>query len=253
MISNGSTLKLISASIAMGTSLFATSSVAQSNWEFNVTPYGWLAGLEGDLGTVPGFPAQSVDLSFGDILDDLDYGLFLFSSARNGPWVIYFDGSMVKTTSKESGSGTIVNKIITESRTSTLALAIGRTVSSSQRHNVDAYVGARAWWLDNEFTVDTVFGKRKSDSDASWIDPLIGLAGQYTINDRWSVFGNAEVGGFGVGADWEWGLTAGANYAFTDTFSLAFGWRVLSVDYDDKGIVFDATQSGPLIGATFRF
>jgi hypothetical protein len=31
------------------------------------------------------------------------------------------------------------------------------------------------------------------------------------------------------------------------------GWRILSVDYDSGGIVYDVDQSGPLIGATFRF
>ncbi|WP_156953419.1 hypothetical protein [Afifella pfennigii] len=57
------------------------------DWEFQVTPYAWLSGLSGDVGTIPGLPAGSVDLSFGDILDDLDFAGMLLASARNGPWV----------------------------------------------------------------------------------------------------------------------------------------------------------------------
>ena len=230
---------------------------AQSAWEFSVTPYGWLAGLDGDLGTIPGFPSQEVSLSFGDILDDLDYGVFLFSSARNGPWVFFLDGSAVQTTSTERIGGPVVDSVEIQSRTSNLAFAAGRTIATSDIHNIDAYAGVRAWWLDNEFKVQTQpgtgLGTVRRSSDASWVDPLIGIAGQYVASDRWMLFGNAEIGGFGLGADLEWSLTAGATYSVNDRFGLTFGWRYLAVDYDDDGIVFDVNQSGPLIGATFRF
>ncbi|WP_157973530.1 hypothetical protein [Tropicimonas sp. IMCC34043] len=230
---------------------------AQSDWEFTVTPYGWLAGLDGDLGALPGLPSQDVSLSFGDILDDLDYGVFLFASARNGPWVLFFDGSAVQTTSTEGIGGAVVDSIEVRSRTSNLAFAVGRTIARSDMHNIDAYVGVRAWWLDNEFTVKTQpatgLGKIRENSDASWVDPLIGIAGQYTVTDRWNLFGSAEVGGFGVGADLEWSLMAGATYSYNERFGLTVGWRYLAVDYEEDGLVFDVSQTGPLIGATFRF
>ncbi|SDJ54010.1 hypothetical protein [Aliiruegeria lutimaris] len=237
--------------------LLATQAVAQSQWEFTVSPYAWLAGLEGDLGTLPGLPSEKVSLSFGDIVEDLDYGLFLFASARNGPWVLFFDGSAVQTTSSESVGGPIVDSIEVESRTSNLALAAGRTVAGNNVSNLDVYIGARAWWLENEITVKTQtatgLGKIKKSSDASWVDPLIGIAGQYAASDRWNLFGSAEIGGIGLGADLEWGLMAGATYEVNERFGLTFAWRYLAVDYEEDGIVFDVTQSGPLLGATFRF
>ena len=61
------------------------------------------------------------------------------------------------------------------------------------------------------------------------------------------------LGGFGVGADLEWSVMAGATYAVTERFGLTMAWRYLAVDYEQDGIVFDVTQSGPLLGATFRF
>ncbi|RYH07186.1 hypothetical protein [Tropicimonas sp. IMCC6043] len=237
--------------------LVATQVVAQSQWEFTVAPYGWLAGLDGNLGTLPGLPSEEVSLSFGEIVEDLDYGLFLFASARNGPWVIYFDGSTVQTTSNESVGGPIVDSIEVVSRTSNLALAAGRTLARNDVSNLDVYIGARAWWLDNEITAKTQaatgLGKIKKSSDANWVDPLIGIAGQYSASDRWNLYGSAEIGGFGVGADREWSLMAGATYAVNERLGLTFGWRYLAVDYEEDGIVFDVTQSGPLLGATFRF
>ncbi|WP_138469330.1 hypothetical protein [Poseidonocella sp. HB161398] len=230
---------------------------AQTGWEFKVTPYGWMAGLDGDLGTVPGLPAQDVSLSFGDIFDDLDYGLFLFASARNGPWVVFLDSSSVQTTSSSSVNGPDVASVEVESRTTTLALAVGRTVSQTPVSLVDAYIGARAWWLDNDFTVrtqpSTGQGTLRKKTDADWIDPLIGISGQYQAAPSWTIFGNAEVGGFGLGADLEWSVMAGASYALNDWFGLTMAWRHLAVDYGEDGITYDVHQSGPLLGATFRF
>jgi hypothetical protein len=232
--------------------------LAQS-WQFQITPYAWLAGIDGNLGTVPipNIPPQKVSLSFGDIWDDLDYAGMLYASARRGPWVILLDATTAKTTSDEPGGGLAVDKVTIESTTSNLALAVGRTVSTSPTHRVDIYAGGRAWWLKNDFKVSTVagtgLGTIKADTDANWIDPIIGVAANYKIAERWELFGSAEVGGFGVGANNEWSLLGGANYVVNDRFAVTGGWRILSVDYDDDGIVYDVVQSGPLIGATFRF
>ena len=235
----------------------ATDAAAQSDWEFNITPYAWMSGIDGDLGTVPGLPSQEVSLSFGDILNDLDYGLFLFASARKGPWVLYFDASDVKTTSKEAIGGPAVESLKVESRTSNIAIAAGRTIAETDRYNVDAYFGARAWWLDNKFSVETQpgtgLGTIKRSSDASWADPIVGLAGRYELNEKWTLYANGDIGGFGAGADLEWSLQGGATWMANETFGVTGAWRVLSVDYDQGGIVYDVTQSGPLLGVTFKF
>ena len=247
---------LLPATLVLSASL-TSGAAAQSDWEFTIAPYGWMAGIEGDLGTVPGFPSAPVDLSFGDILEDLDYGFFLFASARNGSWVIFLDGSAVKTTSTESIAGAAIDKVTIESTTTNLGLAVGYTVFADPNSIVDVYAGARFWWLDNAFEVKsqpaTGLGTVKRDSDATWADPMIGVSGRHTFNDRWSVFGSADIGGFGVGSEFAWSAQLGAEYAVTETFGLVAGWRHMSVDYEDDGFVFDVDQSGPLIGATFRF
>lgn len=252
-------MKLVSiATMTVALQIAGTTAVhADSNWEFSITPFVWVAGLDGDIGTIPGLPPGEVSLSFGDILDDFDYGGFLYATARNGPWVVFLEASAVQTTTNERVGGAVVDSVEVVSQTSNMALAVGRTISQSDQYNVDAYVGARAWWLDNDTKVRTQsatgLGKIKSSSNASWVDPLVGIAGQYAASDRWNLFGVAEVGGFGVGADLEWSVMAGATYAVTERFGLSLAWRYLSVDYDDGGIVYDVNQSGPLFGVTFRF
>jgi hypothetical protein len=234
----------------------ATGAAAQSasDWDFQVTPYAWMAGLSGEIGTIPGAPPVEVDLSFGDILDDLDIAGMLFASARNGPWVVYLDTSYSLTSSTESLGGVVFDSVKVTSRTTTLALAVGRTIAETPRGSADAYVGARAWWLENTFDLRTVGGGSADRTEkANWVDPLIGVAGRYQASDRWSLFAAIEVGGFGVGADSEWSVLAGATYKVTDAFGITAGWRHLEVDYDGDDALFDVSQSGPVLGATFRF
>ncbi|MCE8537884.1 hypothetical protein KBY27_10465 [Ruegeria pomeroyi] len=237
--------------LGSGSGLHAQSA---GDWEFRVTPYAWLSGLSGEVGAIPGLPSGSVDLSFGDILDDLDFAGMLMASARNGPWVIYFDTTYVRTTSTEALGGIVFNSVKIRSETSTLALAIGRRLSETSQGSLDAYLGARAWWLQNRFDLTAVGGAvTRRTEKADWVNPLIGLTGRYRISDRWALFGALEVGGFGVGADSEWSVLAGATWQINDRSGLSFGWRHMEVDYEKSGVVFDAAQSGPVFGATFRF
>lgn len=128
---------------------------AGSDWEFSITPFVWVAGLDCDIGSILGLPPEDVSLSFGDILDDLDYGGFLYATARNGSWVLFLEASAVQTTTQERVCGDVVDSVEVVSQTSNMALAVGRTISQSDQYNVDAYVGARAWWLDNDTKVKT--------------------------------------------------------------------------------------------------
>jgi hypothetical protein len=129
-------------------------------------------------------------------------------------------------------------------------LAAGRTISQSEDHRIHAYFGARGWWVSNDFEVE---GQVDAQSDASWFDPIVGIAARRDITDRWALIGMADIGGFGLGADFECSLLGGVTYAFSDRFGVSVAWRYLSVDYSKDDFVYNVDQSGPVVGATFRF
>ncbi|MCA8883953.1 MAG: hypothetical protein KDA50_09455 [Rhodobacteraceae bacterium] len=242
---------LVVAALIIGTAAEAQDT---SDWQFQITPYAWLSGLEGDVGAIPGVPSGSVDLSFGDILDDLDFAGMVMASARNGPWVIYLDTAYVRTSSTEKLGGRVFDRVDVESETANLALSVGRAFAETPGGSVDVYVGARAWWMENRFDLHGVRGGRsKRTEDANWIDPLIGISARTQVADRWILFGALEAGGFGVGSDNAWSALAGATYQVTDRFGATFGWRHLAVDYNSNGVLFDVHQAGPVLGATFKF
>ena len=55
-----------------------------STWEFTITPYLWMTGIDGDV-TVKGRDAE-VDVGFDDILDDLDIAALAHFIAKRGRW-----------------------------------------------------------------------------------------------------------------------------------------------------------------------
>ena len=225
-----------------------------AGWSYQLTPYLWMTGLKGDVGTLPSGEPASIDLSFRDILDNLETSGMLFASARNGPWTILLDLNHTQLSTTEPLGGLVFSDAQIESTTTAFALAAGRTLAETDQMSATAYVGARAWWIENTTELRTVAGgsRRQTDSD-SWVDPLIGVTGQFTPNDRWVLTSALEYGGFGVGADHEWSAWASATYRFSERFGVSFGWRYLEVDYRSGDTVFDVRQSGPLLGATFLF
>ncbi|XDA97016.1 hypothetical protein AB1M95_12890 [Sulfitobacter sp. LCG007] len=238
---------------ALALSIAAGHGTAAQEWDVQVTPYAWLLGMSGDVGSF-GLPAADVDLSFGDILENLDYSFFVLGIARHENFSVFFDGMTSKLSHSEDVERPDVDEVGLVSKTTNVMLSLGGTLAQSPTRRLEAYGGARAWWLSNEFEVSQTGGpSRTVKSDADWVDPVVGLVGTYRINDRFTLFGNAEVGGFGVGSDLSWSIFAGTFYTYSDRIDLSVGWRYMSVDYADDEVTFDVDQSGPVIGATFRF
>lgn len=240
--------------LSISASGVAAETEGASDWRFQLTPYVWMSGLQGDVGRLANGAPIEVDLSFQDVLEDLDIAGMLYGSARSGDWALFLDATYVSSSSTEALGGILFDSAKVESDTTTLALAVGRVFARSEGMSATAYVGARAWWLDNTIEVRAAGGgvSRESSSE-SWVDPLIGVTGQYMPNETWTLTGALEIGGFGVGADFGWSALAAATYKVSDQFGVSVGWRHLEVDYDTGGTLYDVRQTGPLLGATFVF
>ena len=52
---------------------FAPNAVAEE-WSFRIAPYAWMAGIEGVVKPFDAGPTTDVDLSFSDVLENLDIG-----------------------------------------------------------------------------------------------------------------------------------------------------------------------------------
>jgi opacity protein-like surface antigen len=240
-----------------------TGAATPDGWQFELTPYLWAAGLKGAT-QVGALPRTSVDVGFDDILDNLDFAAMGSFEARKGRWGLLFDAMYIKLSASgeatRTGSGpigatlTATADLDVEQTLLTAAVAYRFTSGPTEidalgglrytKVAVDGDIGASLFGLAGTVT-------RSGDKD--WVDPIVGVRARHRVADRWWINGYADVGGFGVGSDLTWQAIAGVEYEISKTWSAKGGYRVLKVDYDRGGTVYDMKTSGIYLGLGIRF
>jgi len=224
----------------------------EERWEFAFAPYLWAAGLEGTVAQF-GLQPTDIDLSFRDILENLDIAFMGVAEVRRGRFGLASD--IVYT--KLSGGGTGPAGIFSASLENQLfigtAMAEYRVVQDG-RSSVDVMAGARLWSVDTDVRITSGVGLGFTGSDsATWVDPMIGVKGRWQGASPWFLTGWGMIGGFGVSSDIDWDVMAGGGYEYRDWVSFVAGYRALGVDYQDGAFVWDTVMHGPFMGAVFRF
>jgi hypothetical protein len=242
------------------------------SWALQITPYMWAAGLEGRISPFRHGPTIGVEKSFSDVLEDLNFGGFVNIWGRYDRFVFSGDVMYVDTTDGH-GSGplpalqipglgvvppgaSVDAKVDTKQFTATLQG--GYRVVDTPQFTLDALAGARFWHISNDVTVTAshaLIGTRRAShgEDFGWVDPVVGVRAFLPVTDRLSIQAQADIGGFGAGSVLSWSALATVNYVVSDHLSASVGYKVLDVDYDRKGHVFDTRLSGPVLGMTYRF
>lgn len=232
-------------------------------WQFEFTPYLLGAGLNGTTGI--GSVTAHVDMSFGDILENLDSGFMALFEARQGRWTFGAEGIYFKLKGEgaDSWQGPLGNTG-TASLEATVTeqlyqLTAGYRVLDA-RTKVDVLGAGRYTQLDTKLNLAVTTGSpllpdgsRSVSGTESWWDPVIGVRVLHPFAESWSFVGYADIGGFGVGSDLTYQLLAGVNWQFAKSVTAKAGYRYLYQDYAHNGFVWDMTASGFYVGAGFRF
>jgi hypothetical protein len=231
--------------------------VEDSGWTFTAAAYLWASGIEGDSG-VFGFPPQEIDLSFGDVIENLDMAFMGLGEARNGRFSIGMDVAYAKLGAElDTPLGILADSIDVTAETFMGTAIVGYSLLDTGTAHLDAIAGARLWSVDTNFEFNVVGGgglDGQSASDgATWVDPLVGAKFNAELGSDFYVSGWGMVGGFGVSSDMMWDVMGGLGYKVNDTFSVFGGYRAVSVDYSNDGFVYDVVQQGPLFAGVFRF
>jgi hypothetical protein len=224
-----------------------------SGWEFTTALYAPLMGLEGDIG-VAGFAPNHVDIPFDEILDNLDGGLSGAFEAKKDRWSITVDAIWLKLS---ASANPIASSYFRFSQDQIMAsLSVGYEIYGSESTTLDLVAGAALNSIDVDldlFTPNLPVTVRSGSGSQEWIDPFIGLRFHQRLGDRWSIFANGVYGGFDVSSDEYWQALAGIAYRISDSTSIALAYRVISVDYQQGGFVYDTETSGPNLGLIIRF
>jgi hypothetical protein len=223
----------------------SSSGAGSDSWEYVVSPYLIFASMNG-TSAVRGREVE-VDVSPSDIFENLQFGAMGYFGARKGNWGFGVDA---------------------------LYMALGVTIDTPPA-NIDPGQGAFTFMGTRKLNekVDAVFGARWNfiqgkieftgplnltvEQTKHWVDPLVGLNLHHKLGERWLITLQGDIGGFGAGSDFAWHLFPVVEAAVGKRASLAFGYRVLGMNYETGSgselFKYDVITSGPVLGMTFRF
>lgn len=229
---------------------------SDSGWDFLLSVYSPLMGLEGDVG-VAGL-TTSVDVPFDDILEQIDGGFMAAFEARRDRWSITGDVIWLKL----SGSSlpTANSYVGFEQEQVMASLALGYELFGTENTHFDLLGGAALTSLD--VALDATLAppgpllptvSRSGSGSETWVDPFVGLRVRHRLSERWSCFATGVYGGFGVASDEYWQAVAGVGFQLTERTAFALAYRVISTDYHDGGFTYDVENSGPNLGVVFNF
>ena len=233
-------------------------------WQYEITPYLWGSAMKGDVKISGVVPKTHVDMSFSDIMENLDSGLMGTFEARKDRWGILFDviymnvsssATAIRTGPEDAAVIASANANLHLKQTM-LAAAVAYRVTEG-RAALDLIGGARYSQIKVEADIHGSFfglaGTVARGGSKDWVDPYIGMRVQHPVADGWTLIGYADVGGFGVGSDLSWQMAVGLNYKFSRTFSGKLGYRYIGVDYDKGGFLYDMANSGAYLGVGIGF
>ena len=238
----------------------------QDRWAVELTPYFWLAELDGDV-TVRGFETD-VDQNLGDawnlLRDNFNIGGAVHAEVHNGQWGIFGDVMYLSLESEATGPilGQEIDvefkQFIGELGGFYRLIGVQPTTDGALAPTLDVLAGARVTDLDLE--VDPEIGATH-DGSQTWIDPFVGIRGAITPADaKWlTLFARGDVGGFGIDegttSNFVWNIEAGVRLNLTRAAAVVAGYRWLDTDFeeDDDDFEYDIRASGPFLGVTLRW
>ena len=214
-----------------------------------VTVYGWMAGATGEFTPFAGAPTLEFDNSFGEVLEDLDAAFFASAQFRRERFVVVADVSYASL----SREGVVPPGIPASGKVKQLAITAlaGARVADRDDLTVDLLAGVRLWSLAGQIAVP--LAGVSIAPDKTFADPIIAARLNAGVAPRLSATVQADAGGFGVASDFTYQLVGTLNYRIGQGSYISAGWRHLYLDYSDSGTRFDGSQTGPLVGVTFRF
>jgi hypothetical protein len=254
-------------------------------WTLSVTPYSWLAGLNGST-TVKG-RATDIDVGAFEVLGDL-HGMpwMSYAEARSGPLALYNDIvyaplSVGGSAARSFGHATLDATLGVDIRQSIIELGAAYEIATWRSGldvlpgttAIDVLAGARYWRQDAAVnlaltgTLDVaglVLSRGRAIAragDVDWVDPLVGLRVRQQLAPGQELLLRGDVGGFDVGSQFSWNALAAYSFQIgvyrSLTFSGMLGYRALAVDYaKGSGVTryeYDIVQHGPLVGLTVSF
>jgi len=234
------------------------------DWKWSITPYIWATSVKVDA-VLRDSQTIATDVSFGDLVDKLEFAAMLHAEGQRGKFGMLFDVFYADLSDEDQVSPIPPIPGATVTVDAGLQMTIFEAAGIyNPRGEVKGFAllfGTRVF--DNDIDVDATFSlggpvaQRSYELGETLVDGMIGARYIGDIAKRWSyqVRGDASA----LGTDLAW--SAGAGFAFAwgkeDRFGVSLGYRYMDIkfDTDDAEHLDDLEQvlAGPILGFRFSF
>jgi hypothetical protein len=224
--------------------IFAAQPTEASGWDYDLGIYLWALGIDGSM-TVRGVESD-VDVAFSDALESLEmaFSTHFEANKRESPWAWFFDLYWVA----------LGNDIEMPKGKFDMDMAYVEAAGAyNTSENFQLFAGFRYMSMDLELNFEpdilpppTPPGvPTQFNGDQSWTDLMLGGRLKKDLGKRWRFWGRADLAGFGLtdGTDLTWNLVLMGEVKVASRIGLAFGYRWLDIDYENKDDAFALVYS----------
>jgi opacity protein-like surface antigen len=234
----------------LGTALLAAAPLHASEWKHELAPYLWGTAMDGTAATGP--LEAEVDVSFGDILDNLEVGFMGAYRATRDQWSVTVDSVYMELGSWGRGPAGYVKADVDLDQ-----LAIEVDVGYEVMERLILLAGLRYNDLSVDLKATGPLGTSSASQAENWLDPVIGAIYTVPFAEKWSLNLRGDVGGFGIGSDFAWQGMASVRWQASERVGVAAAYRYIDMDYDNGKdadyFKYDMSISGPALGVVFTF
>ncbi len=223
-----------------------------SGWQVAFAPYLYMTGVSGTVGARG--VTTDIDMSFSDVIEDLNLGIMGALEARKGRLVITNDLIWIKLGEEFETPGGLFSSVKVGINMFIWDPEIGYRLYESEAGAFDILGGVRVMSIENNVNFRAGLLPAIDVSERkTWGTPVIGGHGTLNLSPKFFLATKFDIGG-GIGADFTGQFYGGAGYRITPKIALIGGYRYMRTDYDSEaGFIFDTSMNGILMGAKFQF
>jgi hypothetical protein len=234
--------------------LHAEEASANNEWNFSGGIYLWGTAIGGETSS-----GSEIDITFSDLIQNLDMAFMGNLEARHGKWFVAADlfysdisasGSHGFATPNAGDVG-LGGSVVTELTIFTPTL--GYNLIDSKTGTMDGFIGVQAANLDVSAKIASVGpagGRLIQASDTiEKVDGIVGVKGKLNLEGNWSLPYYLNIGA--GGSDFTWQAFSGIDYKL-DRMNLYAGYRYLEWELNEK-VVDNMNLNGPIIGVNYNF
>lgn len=236
-----------------------------NKFTFSINPYLWTVAVGGDVAIPQMDKTYSFNVSFSDAIKNLKMafmvdGKFKYDRVSLLYDIVYYKLKNFGATLPEDTiqyTGKTIGKPVSANTTITntiMDLALAYVFpQQTPGFSLTGYLGTRIWMTNNGITLIDSAGKQDMlEAEKTWVDPILGLNGEWILSKHWGLDIKGDIGGFGVNSQFTLMLASVVAYKVSNNFNILGGIKYLGVNYVDSGYETNINQYGFILGVGLR-